>query len=133
MEALLRASRRDFSPEVLDEIQSLGKRLSLVEEDRLRTPDLAALLRLSSDYRRRECIRALKAGALLLQADEGCTPWQAAGRLSDELDRFERRTLPMIRKDPDYPLLPLQERLNVVFGCHVQFPRSHEGLYRELY
>lgn len=131
IEAFLRAARRDFAPEVLDALQHLGQRLSALEDETLRTPDLAKVMRLSTEFRKRECLSALRQAALLLE--EGRTPWQVASKLRDELDAFECRILPLVRRNPSMPLSPLHECLRLAFFCRVQFPRSHERLYTELY
>lgn len=131
MEALLRAAQRDFSPEVLEELHLVARRLAETHVERLRTPDLANVMRLSAEFRKAECLRALRAALALLDTD--LTPWQAAAALRDELDRFEQRMLPLLRRNPDHPLNALQRRLRVAFFCRVSFPRTQEGLYRELY
>lgn len=130
MEALLRAARKDFSPEVLDELHRIARCLTETPATRLRTSELSRVMRLSVDYRKSECLKALRAARSMI--DPGLTPWQTAKLLSTEIDRFERRILPILRNDPDYPLTDFQERLRVAFFCKVPFPRTREGLYKEL-
>lgn len=132
IEALHRANLGDFSPEVLEQFALAGARLASAPTDPMRTPDLAALLRLTTDHRRRQARQHLHQAALLM-AESGMTNWQTAAALRDELEAFEARIAPLVRRNPHHTLTPLQRHISAALNCRVSLPRAHEAIYRTLF
>lgn len=89
--------------------------------------DLDQALRLDRASRLRERNQALQEAAALLAADDG--PWRCACRLEAAIRRFEARIMPMLERDPTYPLAPIDEALRRAFDTRQRVPTTARNLF----
>lgn len=89
--------------------------------------DLDQAMRLDRASRLRERNQALQEAAALLAADDG--PWRCACRLEAAIRRFEARIMPMLERDPTYPLAPIDEALRRAFDTRQRVPTTARNLF----
>lgn len=89
--------------------------------------DLECAYGLDRASRLRERNQALQEAAALLAADDG--PWRCACRLEAAIRRFEARIMPMLERDPTYPLAPIDEALRRAFDTRQRVPTTARNLF----
>ncbi|PTD96394.1 hypothetical protein [Pseudothauera lacus] len=119
-ELVRRAAAGDFSPEVAAWLAE-GMRKHLAGDD------LQHSLGLDRASRVRERNKALQEAAELLAGDDD--PWRCAGRLEAAVKRFEARILPLLLRDPQLPISPVDKALRRAFDSGLRVPGTARNLY----
>ena len=101
------------------------KWLTTAMKKHLAGADLESALGLSRSTRVRARNQALRDAGHLL--DEQCD-WRRAIALESAIKRYETRIVPILTRNPDYPLAPLDEAIRRAFMAGVRVPRTARNL-----
>lgn len=115
-----RLAAGDLSPEVAKWLSD-GMRRHLAGEDL----EHALGLDRTAALRRRN--QALLQAAALLGDDDGA--WRCACRLAAAIRRYDARVAPLLERDPERELAPIDEALRRAFETGQRIPRTPRNLY----